>query len=166
MPETTHRFGFPLLSAGQAQKELTHNEALVKADMLMHTVVQAIDPPAVPDAPEAGQCWIVGEQSSGPWAGQTGAIASWTAGGWRFAAPVEGMEVWSLADEMPARFLGGTWQIGRVQASSVRIGGERVVGPRHGAIPDPEGGASVDAQARQAIAMILGALRHHGLIAS
>lgn len=165
MPETTHRFGIPLLSAGQAQKELTHNEALVKADMLLHAVVQTVEPAAVPEAPETGQCWIAGAQSTGPWAGQAGTIACWTAGGWRFSAPVEGMEVWSLADGMTARFLSGAWQLGRVDAVSVRIGGENVLGPRSSAIADPQGGNLVDSEARQAVSLILAALRGHGLIA-
>ena len=39
---TTSRFALPLLAAGQADKELTHNEALACLDILLQPVVQAV----------------------------------------------------------------------------------------------------------------------------
>lgn len=45
-----------------------------------------------------------------------------------------------------------------------RVDGQRVVTNRQGAITDPTGGGTIDAQARTAVIQILGALRAHGLI--
>jgi hypothetical protein len=164
MSETTARLGLPLLAAGQAQKELFHNEALTRIDALLHGCVIAAganDPPA---DPEPGQAWIVGSAPSGAWAGQAGAIAAWSDGGWRFVAAAEGMELWLSDERLPCRRVGGEWIAGVIHASEVRIEGDQVVGSRAPAIADPAGGTTADAQARSSISAVLAALRHHGLI--
>lgn len=117
-----------------------------------------------PPAPVPGQCWIVGESPTGAWAGAAGALALWTAGGWRLTPPREGMTVWIASDAVAARYAAGSWHTGRITATRLEIDGEQVVGPREPAIDEPDGGAVVDAEARAAIEAILGALRTHGLI--
>ena len=164
MTETTSRLTLPLLASGQAQKEIWHNEALMLLDGLVQPVVQAVAPASVPSSPALGQCWIVGLAPSGDWAGHAKALACWTAGGWRFVAPFEGMQGWSIADGVPVRFEGGSWVIGQVVVSAVRIGGNQVLGARQGAISDPTGGTVIDVESRLALLAILGALRTHGLI--
>ena len=42
------RLKLPLLAAAQAQKEVTHNEALALADIAVQAVVQAVAPVIVP----------------------------------------------------------------------------------------------------------------------
>ena len=90
MTERSVRFALPLLQPGQAQKEVFHNEAVVAVDLLLHAAVEG--PPAAdpPPAPEAGQCWIVGEDATGAWAGHDDRIAAWTSAGWRFVTPRSG----------------------------------------------------------------------------
>ncbi len=90
----TDRIGLPLLAAGQAQKELAHNEALLLLDLVSQPVAQSADLTAPPGAPAAGQCWIVAPSASGDWAGRDGALAGWTDNGWRFAMPAEGWRAW------------------------------------------------------------------------
>ncbi|MDO7843755.1 DUF2793 domain-containing protein [Sphingomonas immobilis] len=164
--DTTNRLKLPLLSAGQAQKELTHNEALTLIDMTVQPVVMAVEVNTPPPAPVAGQCWIVGAAPAGAWSGQANALAGWTAGGWRFVAPPEGCAVWSVADGAAARFLDGGWSTGVIRGARVEIDGTKVIGARLAAIAGPAGGATVDAEARTAIGAILAALREHGLIAA
>jgi hypothetical protein len=153
MPDLTHRLSLPYLVAGQAQKEVTHNEALTLLDSLVQPVVVEVGPAAVPSAPV------------GAWTGKAGSIASWTSGGWRFCEPREGMIVWSLANTLAARRTSSAWVIGSETATTLSIGGQQVIGPRSSAIPDPSGGANVDANARLTLVSILTALRAHGLIA-
>jgi len=148
MTDTTARWYLPLLAAGQAQKEMTHNEALTALDLLIQPVVLATGLDVPPTGATPGQCWIVGTAPTGAWAGQAGAVAGWTDGGWRFAPPREGMSAWSVADGGLARRLAGTWRIA----------------PRP-VVADPAGGTTTDLEARAAIAAILAALRAHGLLA-
>jgi hypothetical protein len=161
----TPRLALPLLSAGQAQKEMTHNEALAALDMLAQAVAVAVGVDVPPAAPEPGQCWIVGDAPQGVWSGQARTLAGWTVGGWRFHIPDAGMTVWSLADAAEARFEDGGWTIGVARAARVEIGGVQVLGPRQPAIAEPGGGTVIDAEARAAIGAILAALHTHGLIA-
>lgn len=160
----TARFALPLLHPGQAQKELFHNEALTLGDALIQPCVEAAGINTPPLAPVAGQCWIVGDSPIAEWVGAARTLAVWTAGGWRFIAPREGMTAWVAADAVSARFAGGNWRNGRLTAMRLEIDGEQVVGPREPAIDDPDGGGVVDAEGRVAIEAILGALRNHGLI--
>jgi Protein of unknown function (DUF2793) len=166
MTETSNRFGLPLLAAAQAQKEITHNEAITLIDLLITPVVQSIAPASVPTAPLAGQSWIVGAGATGDWAGKANKIAGWTLSGWRFITPVTGMSLWSLADSQQFQFDGTIWAIATLTGQQLSIGGNKVVGARQGAIANPVAGSSIDTEARSAIAAILSMLRTHGLIAT
>lgn len=165
MPDTTDRLALPLLAAGQAQKEATHNEALALATMVIQPVVQAVAPSAVPTSPLIGQCWIVGVTATGAWAGHDGAIACWTSGGWRFADPFPGMIAWNIATASFAQRGASSWTVGISNASQYRINDVQVVGARQSAISNVSGGTVVDAESRVALSAVLTALRAHGLIA-
>ncbi len=166
MTITTSRFQLPLIAAGQAQKEVTHNEALTLIDAVMSPVVQAVGTVTPPASPSPGQCWVVGAAATGAWAGQSGALACWTPGGWRFVIAATGIGVWSVADGMLARFNGSVWVIGESNATVYRTQGLQVVGTQRPAISGPTGGSVIDQEARIAVNAILSALRVHGLIAT
>ncbi len=162
----TDRFALPLLHAGQAQKEISHNEALTAIDLLLHPSVLSAGIDSPPADPAPGEGWIVGDSPDGDWEDHPQAIASWTGGGWRFVAPREGLAVWLQDAGTVARYAGGAWEVGIVPCDRIMVGGVQVVGERADAIAAPSGGAIVDAEAREAIEMLLDALRTHGLIAS
>lgn len=166
MNEESARLSLPLLAPGQAQKEMTHNEALTRLDMMVQSVVVAVAPAAIPADPQPGQCWIVGAGASGVWHGQDGALAAWTEGGWRFALPFEGMMVWSLADGMTVIRRQGVWETGALDVRTVRVAGQSLLSARQPPIADPVGGAIVDSESRATVAAILAMLRSHGLIAT
>ena len=166
MSDTSPRFGLPLLQAGQAQKEIVHNEALIALETLVQPVVETIGSNTPPAAPVDGMSWIVGPSPSDAWVGQAAAIASWTAGGWRFTAPVAGMWLWVAGEGLWARRTGSAWELGRIPAAALMVGGQQVVGARQPGVTVTPGGGVVDAEARAAISGIIAALRNHGLIAS
>ena len=162
----TARYDLAMLEAGQAQKEMTHNEALVIIDALLHAVIEdaLVDvPPA--DATE-GNCYLVGSTPSDEFAGRSGALAVMTEGGWRFVAPRAGLSCRHRTTGRTWVYGEAGWSEGVVEANRVSIWGQQVVGARQPAIADPAGGSSVDGEARAAITEILAAIRAHGLIAS
>ncbi|MFS2110734.1 DUF2793 domain-containing protein [Sphingomonas sp. Sphisp140] len=163
MTETTDRFDLPLLHAGQAQKEMYHNEAIIGLDLLSHACAEAIGLNLPPADPAPGQCWIVGDTPEGAWLGRAGEVAAWTEGGWRFLAPREGMRLWLGEEAGFALFTGDEWRAGEAHGR-VMVAGRQVVGERAAAIAEPQGGPVVDAPARAAISAVLVALRAHGLI--
>ncbi|AUW59206.1 hypothetical protein C1T17_15025 [Sphingobium sp. SCG-1] len=164
--DRTDRLGLPLLMAGQAQKEVTHNEALVRLDIAACAAVESADVAVPPGVPLIGQCWIVAAGASAAWSGHEGDVAGWTSGGWRFVSPVLGMEVWVADRGHAMRWGSGTWSDGAIRADGVYQNGVRVVGTQGDAIAAPAGGITVDVESRAAINAILEMLRLHGLIAS
>lgn len=143
----TPRFALPLLGVAQAQKEVTHNEALTLIDALVHAAVEAgplNDPPAelVP-----GRCWLVGDVPTGDWVGQANAIAIRTVGGWRFVTPRAGTAVVRLADGAWLRFDGAIW-----------------AGPA--TIVAPSGGSTIDGEARSTLSALILHLAAQGLLIS
>lgn len=58
------------------------------------------------------------------------------------------------------------WEVGTVRCDRLFVDGIQVVGARTDAVADPAGGSTIDAEAREAITVILATLRHHGLIAT
>jgi Protein of unknown function (DUF2793) len=166
MSSATNRLSLPFIVAGQAQKEVTHNEALMRLDALVQPSVEAIGLNAPPGALQFGACWIVGTAPSGAWANEANSLACWTQGGWRFNPAREGMIVWSISDKVLAGFIGSVWTIGEVPLQALIIDGKQVVGSQLPAISLPASGTVVDAEARFAIGEILNALRNHGLIAA
>jgi hypothetical protein len=144
---TTPRFALPLLGVAQAQKEVTHNEALTLLDALVHAAVEAGPLAAPPVDTTEGQCWIVGSVPTGAWVGQENAIAIRTGGGWRFAPPREGMQATRLTDGARLRFDSGAWTPPATIAA-------------------PYGGSTIDSEARSAISTLILHLAAQGLLIS
>lgn len=158
------RFALPFIAAGQAQKELTHNEALALIDAGIGAAAESAGIDTPPPAPAIGQCWIVGDTPTGAWMGQAGALACWTDGGWRFLADVEGLAVWIKDQQLWAVREVDGWAFGEARAARVLIQGVQVLGAREPAVALPAGGGTVDAEARTAVAAIIDRLVAHGLI--
>ena len=160
------RFDLPFLSAGQAQKEFCHNEALQTLDLAVAAAVEEGPRSDPPSSPALGDCYIVGVAASGAWAGRDGCLAGFTSGGWRYIAPREGLSAYVKITGCWANYRAGAWEIGSVRGSALVLNGMQVVGSQQAAIAEPSGGTVVDAEGRATISQILTALRQHGLIAT
>jgi Protein of unknown function (DUF2793) len=108
LTETPHLM-LPYLAAAQAQKHVTHNEALRLADALIQlSVISRITVPPV--SPVDGARYIVLPAATGVFAGQTGKIATYVDNLWLFAAPEEGWLAFSVADNRQYIYRAASWQ--------------------------------------------------------
>ncbi len=164
MTDASARFALPFILPGQAQKEAFHNEALALVDAALHACVAGDPTDDVPPDPAPGESWLVESGAAGPWAGKAGNIATWTAGGWRFTAPVPGMMVWKIDAGYRLHWSAGAWSHGEWPVSTLTIGGQQIVGARLETVASPSGGTIIDAEARAAVDAVIVALRTHGLI--
>ena len=110
MSDTSPRLGLPYIAPSQAQKHVTHNEALHRLDALVHLVLVGIDATDPPASPVAGEAYAIGAEPAGAWAGQAGRLASWDGIGWQFITVREGWRAWDLASGTAHVFAGDTWQ--------------------------------------------------------
>lgn len=161
----TARLNLPYLVVAQAQKEVTHNEALALLDMAVQPSIVAVSP-TEPATPALGQCWVIGAGATGNWAGEDNALVQWTEGGWRFMAPLRGFMVWDNGQDAALRFDGAAWVLAGPSQNGYFVAGQQILSSRAPAIADPVGGAVHDVEVRAAVTTMLAALRSHGLIAT
>jgi hypothetical protein len=105
--DATPNLELPMIMAAQAQKHVTHNEALRRLDVLVNTAILDRDLAAPPASPANGDCYIVASGATGAWAGHAAAIAAWQDGAWAFYPPAAGFVVW-VADESALLVWSGT----------------------------------------------------------
>tara|TARA_R110000824_G_scaffold98121_2_gene234190 strand:- start:3231 stop:4340 length:1110 start_codon:yes stop_codon:yes gene_type:complete len=110
MPDATPALGLPYLLPNQAQKHVTHNEALAVLDVVVQLVLLAHDETTPPGSPDDGDSYGLSASPSGAWAGHGGEIASWRDGTWHFLVPQAGWRAWSAADAALLVFDGTAWQ--------------------------------------------------------
>jgi hypothetical protein len=92
--QSSARLGLPFLMPAQAQKHVTHNEALLQLDLLVQLVLETEGALSPPPAPEPGQVFDLGAEPSGDWAGQGGRLAAYCDGAWLFLDAAEGWRAW------------------------------------------------------------------------
>ena len=108
MTETAN-LGLPFIDGSQAQKHVTHNEALRILDDAIQIAVLDSTLTVPPSSPVDGERHIVAGGATGAWAGQGNAVATWETNAWRFLLPKAGWCVWSIADDALLVFGGSTW---------------------------------------------------------
>jgi hypothetical protein len=110
MSDTTPHLSLPLIAEAQAQKHITHNEALADLDTLVQLTVKDRDLAAPPASPVEGDAYIVASGATGDWAGHEGEIAAFRNGGWVFHAPQEGWRAWVADEDVLLIHDGSAWQ--------------------------------------------------------
>jgi hypothetical protein len=103
------QLALPFIEAAQAQKHVTHNEALRRLDALVMLSVQDRDLTAPPGSPTDGDRYLVASAASGDWAGRDGTIAAWQDGAWAFHTPRAGWLAWIADEEALLLFDGAAW---------------------------------------------------------
>src|SRR6185437_3797225 len=105
----TPRLALPAIEAAQAQKHVTHNEALALLDALTQLAAESrvlTNPPA---SAAEGSCYIVAASPTGAWTGWEGQIALFSAGDWVRLTPVSGLKAWIKSERLTVTYEDGFW---------------------------------------------------------
>jgi hypothetical protein len=108
----TPRLGLPAIEAAQAQKHVTHNEALALLDTLVHLTVLSRTLAAPPGTPAEGDCYIPAAGASGLWSGWDGQLAAYIGGAWTRIVPKSGMKAWINSERLTVTYEDGVWRDG------------------------------------------------------
>ncbi len=120
----TPNLGLPTLAQGQAQKEITHNEALLRLDALVQSSVKSRALATPPGSPANGERWIVPSGATGVWAGQTDQVAFWREGAWAFLVPASGWRVHVEDERLTVVWTDGAWRdqiVGTANGGAIRL---------------------------------------------
>lgn len=123
MPDNSTILSLPLILPAQAQKHVTHNEALRILDVAVQAAVSDRTLAVPPASPAQGQRHIIAAGATGDWAGKSGQIALYADGYWSYFAPRMGWRVWVQAEDAVATYDGTAWKTQAEGALSVaRLG--------------------------------------------
>jgi hypothetical protein len=110
MSQSSARLTLPFIQAAQAQKHVTHNEAVRALDMLVQLSFEDSAQTAPPASPSEGQCYVIPAGASGAWTSHDGAIAAFLDGIWQFHTPRIGWRGYVIASNSMIVFDGTDWQ--------------------------------------------------------
>ena len=108
--ETTPNLKMPYIMPSQAQKHVTHNEALRMLDALLHISVVSRQYSAPPASPEEGSRYLVASGGTDLWSGQDGKIAAYIDAEWFFFTPLRGWMIFVADEDTHLLFNGAQWQ--------------------------------------------------------
>ena len=109
MSDATIHLLLPYILAAQAQKHVTHNEALRILDGLVQLSVLDRDLTAPPGSPADGDRYIVATGATGDWAGWDLNVALWTDGAWLRLPPRTGWRAWVEDEGLLLIYDGAGW---------------------------------------------------------
>jgi hypothetical protein len=109
MSDTSTHLGLPYLLAAQAQKHVTHNEALRLLDAMVQLSVLDRTRTIPPVSPADGDRHLVASGATGLWAGWDFNVAFWVDGVWMRLVPRPGWLVWIAAEQAFVVWNGTIW---------------------------------------------------------
>jgi hypothetical protein len=107
---TTPNLAMNYIASSQAQKEITHNDALNDLDFLAQA--SAIDHTLAtpPSSPSTGDTYIIAASPTGAWTGFANCVAAYY-GGWKIKTPVMGWLAWTRNDNRVLYYNGSAWAL-------------------------------------------------------
>jgi hypothetical protein len=120
----TPNLALPLIAQGQAQKEITHNEALFSLDALVQTSVKSRTLATPPASPSSGDRYLVPAAATGAWSGQTDKIAFFHDGAWSFLVPIVGWRTHVEDERLVVHYADGVWRdriVGTANGGGIRL---------------------------------------------
>ncbi|MEY8831018.1 DUF2793 domain-containing protein [Sedimentitalea sp. XS_ASV28] len=119
MPDSSPILALPFLLPGQAQKHVTHNEALRRLDIVVQLSVTEFDAVTPPAAPEDGEIYALGATPVAAWAGQAHALTAWLDGAWHFITPQEGWRAWGRTEAQLRVWTGAAWVLPQAETENL-----------------------------------------------
>lgn len=117
MSDISPNLQLPYLMPDQAQKHVTHNEALQRLDGLSQiTLLDILAAP--PASPTPGATYGVGPGATGVWFGHDGELALYQDGDWLFTKPRRGWIAWFEKGARLSCFDGTAWTDIRLPANA------------------------------------------------
>lgn len=107
--DTTTNLALPYILPAQAQKHVTHNEALRTLDAVVQLSVADRHLATPPATPAEGDRYIVPAGAGGAWSGLAGRIAAFQDAAWAFLSPKEGWIAWVADENKALAFDGAAW---------------------------------------------------------
>ncbi len=123
MTETTARHDLPLLMPSQAQKHITHNEAVMHLDTLVNLALAAPVTAAPPASPAEGDCHHVGPAAAGVWETLRGRTVAFLAGGWQALSIPTGATAFVVSAATSHVFDGVDWVLPNLRGARLGLGG-------------------------------------------
>ncbi|MDX2027715.1 MAG: DUF2793 domain-containing protein [Alphaproteobacteria bacterium] len=107
---TTPNLAMSYIASSQAQKEVTHNDALNDLDFLAQP--SAIDHTLAtpPGSPATGDTYIVASSPTGAWTGFANAVVAYYSG-WKIKTPLAGWAVWTRNGSRLLYYTGSAWAL-------------------------------------------------------
>ena len=96
--DNTPNLNLPYIMAAQAQKHVTHNEAIRSLDAIVQLSVLDRDLVSPPATITDGDRYIVAASAIGSWTGMEDHVAAWQDNAWIFYVPLDGWLTW-VSDE-------------------------------------------------------------------
>ncbi|MFA3920785.1 DUF2793 domain-containing protein [Ruegeria hyattellae] len=109
MTQNSPNLELPFLQPSQAQKHVTHNEALRRLDIVVQLRLQQTGASVPPAQAQEGDIHGLGTGATGAWAGQDGMLAAWLDAAWHFVAPQTGWRAWDMAGDQMVIWDGTGW---------------------------------------------------------
>ena len=123
----TPNLTLPYIAPAQAQKHVTHNEALRALDALVQLAVESRSVSQEPAAPVEGARYVLPSDRAGPaWSAMTpGTVAAFQDGAWRALSPRDGFLAWIIDESAAVVWSASAWRLLTADASG---GSQRVNG--------------------------------------
>lgn len=109
MADTSSCLSLPFIQPSQAQKHVTHNEALRILDVLTQLGVLTDDQPLPPASPTEGDRHIIGDAATGVWTGHDSSLALFENGLWQYFTPKAGWRAYVTGRETMVVYDGTDW---------------------------------------------------------
>tara|TARA_R110000787_G_scaffold200119_2_gene311157 strand:+ start:2354 stop:3733 length:1380 start_codon:yes stop_codon:yes gene_type:complete len=109
MNNSSPKLDLPFIQPAQAQKHVTHNEAIKRLDVLVQAVVEDAALTSPPAGATEGDSYIVAPGGINAWEARDGEIATFYNNSWDFITPQKGWSVYVKNTDGPVTYTGATW---------------------------------------------------------